>query len=992
MNDDRSDVRGLDQDADVPSLATIDAPAPVAVAAIAAGTGGLAAFKELLEVLPAETGLAFVLATAPGTPQRDSLAATLRCLTRMPVSIAGRGEGLAANRLLIVPQGGSCEATVSRLEAAVPVEGRARSAIDRLFESLAGAWRERAIGVVLAGSGSEGASGLARIKAAGGTTLAQRPDSAEQDAMPRAAIAAGAVDRVLAPRQLAEALAGWRPPHKGSGPADIGATASVGEATERFVPAGSSGSGGTPEERHPFSTGRGEAAGAQARRPGPAREDVDRQWQGLHESEAQLRLALEAAGLGTFRIDVASSIVHYSPELAAMLGFPAVTETRVEMAMQRVHRDDQARVMADYRRALDPGGTGELRMELRFVRPGGEVRWMTWNGRVEFCDRGGGRLPFRVLGACADITERREAEERLKESEARFRTLVGLSSDWYWEQDEEFRFISFSDPVEKLAGSSVTSHLGKRRWELPFVGVTEEQWAEHRVRLERHEPFRNLEYRRINEKGEIIWMLAHGDPIFDSAGRFKGYRGTGHNITERKEAEIALRESEERLRIAAKAANIGFWVHDLATETVRATPEFYRLLAMTPTQEPVSRHQIWSRFAPDVRERISDAMHASIRSGQQLAEDRELVLADGSVRWMSILGDTRLDAEGRPIARYGAVVDITQRKEAEARLRESEARFRLLADSSPVLIWVTGKDGGEFFNRPYVEFVGAQSEAELARMGWARFLHPEDHEPYVAAFLDCEARRVQFEAQVRLRRADGEYRWMKSIGVPRISGAGTYLGYVGSTLDITDMKRKEERIETLVRELDHRVKNILARFEAVIDRTADGAQSIEAFIGGLRTRVESMTRAHELLSMAHWSGASLADVVAVQLEAYATSRNLSIRGPPVLLNPDATQALSIVINELATNAAKYGALSRPEGRVSVTWHTGMRVDGARVLRLDWREGNGPAVEPPLRQSYGTSVICQMLGHEFEGSVDLRFEATGVTCSIDVPLAEIEART
>jgi two-component sensor histidine kinase len=206
------------------------------------------------------------------------------------------------------------------------------------------------------------------------------------------------------------------------------------------------------------------------------------------------------------------------------------------------------------------------------------------------------------------------------------------------------------------------------------------------------------------------------------------------------------------------------------------------------------------------------------------------------------------------------------------------------------------------------------------------------------------------------------------------------------------MKRKEERIETLVRELDHRVKNILARFEAVIDRTADGAQSIEAFIGGLRTRVESMTRAHELLSMAHWSGASLADVVAVQLEAYATSRNLSIRGPPVLLNPDATQALSIVINELATNAAKYGALSRPEGRVSVTWHTGMRVDGARVLRLDWREGNGPAVEPPLRQSYGTSVICQMLGHEFEGSVDLRFEATGVTCSIDVPLAEIEART
>lgn len=581
----------------------------------------------------------------------------------------------------------------------------------------------------------------------------------------------------------------------------------------------------------------------------------------LDESETRSKLALEAAGLGTFRVDLVTDIVHYSPELAAMLGFPHVVSTPMQAAIMRVHRDDLARVKALYESALDPVGDGRLRMELRYVRPGGEVRWMTWNGRVEFRDGAGGRKPFRILGACADVTERMEAVARLSESEARFRALVELSTDWYWEQDENFRFLSFSDAVEELAGSPAQSHVGKTRWELPTVGVSDAEWAAHQALLERHEPFRNLEYQRINAKGETIWMSVNGDPIFDANGRFKGYRGTGHNITERK---------------------------------------------------------------------------------------------------------------------------LT-----EARLRESEARFRLLADSAPVLIWVSGGDGAEFFNKPYLNFVGAQSENELKGLGWAQSLHPDDREAYLETFRACEARLDQFEAQFRFRRADGRYRWMKSIGLPRFAADGRCLGYVGSTLDITDIKANEERIAHLARELDHRVKNILNRFVVIVDRTGDSPLSTDEFVTALKDRIESMSRAHSLLSRTNWSGVQLGELIADQLEAYATGHNVKVSGEPLTLTPDAAQAISMVVNELATNAAKYGALSVGSGQVAVTWRKlPAAAAAAELLRIEWEELSGPLVGEPERSGFGTRVIRELLAHEFGGQVDLDLRPEGARCVISLPLARI----
>src|SRR5882672_4463375 len=176
-----------------------------------------------------------------------------------------------------------------------------------------------------------------------------------------------------------------------------------------------------------------------------------------------------------------------------------------------------------------------------------------------------------------------------------------------------------------------------------------------------------------------------------------------------------------------------------------------------------------------------------------------------------------------------APADATARKRAKAALRDSEERFRTLADSAPVLMWVDGPDGCEFVNREYLEFLGA-GEADVRGYGWSQFVHPEDRETYVTAYLEAASRRSRFGAELRFRRRDGEYRWMRTGGMPRIEG-GEFKGYAGSTYDITESKRAEERlredaqiIETINR--TGRVISAELNLQSVVQEVTDAATEL----------------------------------------------------------------------------------------------------------------------------------------------------------------------
>ena len=204
------------------------------------------------------------------------------------------------------------------------------------------------------------------------------------------------------------------------------------------------------------------------------------------------------------------------------------------------------------------------------------------------------------------------------------------------------------------------------------------------------------------------------------------------------------------------------------------------------------------------------------------------------------------------------------------------------------------------------------------------------------------------------------------------------------SIDITDRKRAEEASKILNAELDHRVKNALATVTAVISHTQQGRRSVADFAAALEGRIRSMAATHELLSSRHWQELSLVELIRRELAPYAASKNTEISGPTVLLKPEAGQALAMVLHELATNAAKYGALSTNKGRVLIQWDRRLNGRPLSNLVLEWREVGGPRVDAPAKSSYGTNTIHDLIPYEFGGTVDLVFAPEGVRCRLELP--------
>jgi two-component sensor histidine kinase len=229
---------------------------------------------------------------------------------------------------------------------------------------------------------------------------------------------------------------------------------------------------------------------------------------------------------------------------------------------------------------------------------------------------------------------------------------------------------------------------------------------------------------------------------------------------------------------------------------------------------------------------------------------------------------------------------------------------------------------------------------------------------------------------------------------------GWYLGriyalFAGSSLLVVLLtetlllhRRYEQHQRQLIAELDHRVKNALAEVAAVGRATRQGSRSIGEFLGSLDGRIQSMGAAHTLLSKSGWHSVRLDALVRNQLAPYMTGANITIGGPGTMLPSAEIQALSRVLHELATNAAKYGALSIPGGRISLNWD--LEPDGAPTnLTLVWREFGGPPAAAKVQPGYGTDLIRNLIPHELGGTVDLVFAAEGVNCRIWIPLQQLD---
>ena len=266
--------------------------------------------------------------------------------------------------------------------------------------------------------------------------------------------------------------------------------------------------------------------------------------------------------------------------------------------------------------------------------------------------------------------------------------------------------------------------------------------------------------------------------------------------------------------------------------------------------------------------------------------------------------------------------EISEREQADVALKESESRLQdaLTAGQVVAFIWcpTTGKSQR---SENASQVLGFEPRAAIheRRIDFVAQIHPEDRDYFAAQIKALCPENPSYSASFRFIRPDGREVWLEETGNAEFDATGRYLRLKGLTRDITERKRAEERQRLLVRELDHRVKNVLASVATVAQRTREGSGSMDEFLQLFDGRIQSMANAHALLSRSHWEGVSLADLVHNELAPCVREGNARVEGPQVLLSPEATQPIAIVLHELVTNASKYGALTTPQGRISVRW-------------------------------------------------------------------------
>jgi two-component system CheB/CheR fusion protein len=327
--------------------------------------------------------------------------------------------------------------------------------------------------------------------------------------------------------------------------------------------------------------------------------------------------------------------------------------------------------------------------------------------------------------------------------------------------------------------------------------------------------------------------------------------------------------------------------------------------------------------------------------------------------------------------------DITGRKHAEEALRASEERLRQVLETDAIGVLRFDHPGTLIdCNEAFLTMTGySRREVEARQLNWRKMTPPEWLEVSDEQMKKLEAtgRLGPYEKEYFLK--DGSRAWMLFAG--RSLDDGTIVEYA---IDISDRKRAEQERELLARELSHRVKNTLAVVQALAMQTNGRIRSIEAYREAFVGRLQGLARAHSLLLDANWRSAELKTLVEQAIAAYRVDHPevIEVEGEPVTITPKQGLGLSLVLHELGTNAAKYGALSNSEGGVRVSWDV-ENDDQSRRVRLKWYERGGPRVEPPDEKGFGMQLIERAAASELEGQVELKHAPEGLTCELVFPL-------
>lgn len=515
----------------------------------------------------------------------------------------------------------------------------------------------------------------------------------------------------------------------------------------------------------------------------------------LRESEERFRRVVEHIGDALVVDDIAGRIVFANDQFLRLFGFGGeeLGDLKIEDYVAPNYRTE-LRERHTRRMSGKPLGN---RYEFQGIRRDGNLLWI--EAEVVSVKDGEGKVvgSQRVL---RDITEQKHATQAILESEQRLSHVISSSNDWVWEVDTNGVYTYAGPQCRDILGYEPEEILGKTPFSLMPPDEALRVASIFNPLAAERKGFRGLRNVNLHKDGRLVVLETNGVPILDSDGNLCGYRGIDRDVTERDRAEQALRESEERLRHLITSSNDWVWEVDANTVYIYASPQCLAVLGYEPAE--ILGKTPYDLMPEEEASRVASAVGEITAEGKPFFGLRKVHRhKDGRLVVLEANGIPIVDAEGNLRGYRGMCRDITERDRAEQAMRESEERFRLVANTAPVMIWMNDTDDQcTYVNKRWLEFTGRRIEEELGE-GWLQAVHPDDVESCLETSRAAFRTRSTVELQYRLRRHDGAYRWVLDLGVPRFNADGSFAGYIGSCIDVTERKQAEEELTTIGRRL-----------------------------------------------------------------------------------------------------------------------------------------------------------------------------------------------
>lgn len=694
----------------------------------------------------------------------------------------------------------------------------------------------------------------------------------------------------------------------------------------------------------------------------------------LPKNDRFYRAMFEQSVVGMARVSAATGrFEQVNSALCDLVGYSM--EEMAQFAPGDITFADERAADAAAIAAMRRGETDTYDLQKRYVHKDGRLIWVHARATLVRDAQGNPEGTFSII---EDITGRKATEAALRESEEFNRTVLEASPDCLKVIDAAGRIEYINENGACLLEIDDCATVLGQNWEMLWP-ASEHDTVRNGIAAGLAGNSVKFTVAAPTAKGTPkVWEVAIA-PVPVADGKPTKLIAASRDVTELRRGEALLRESEARFRGTFENAAMGVALVALDGTWLAVNARLCEITGY-PREELLTKTFQDITHPDDVDADVHQARMVELGELESYQMDKRYIRKDGSIVWIGLTVSLQQREDGEPDYFISIVRDISERKNAVDALRENETRLQQALSAARAGLWASMPGQGAFVaSDRALTLYGLSPETEMTHELALAAVHPDDRQQVVAALRETVEHGVPFRMEMRIPQPGGASRWLLSQAEQRETG-----WIVGLVQDITEQKEREDQIQLLLSEVNHRSKNLLGVVLSVARQTAGGNH--EEYMQRFAERIQSLAAGQDLLVKSQWKGVPLDDLVTAQLGHFKDliGDRIVLAGPAVLLSATTAQTIGMALHELATNASKYGALSTDQGRVDIAWQSVAGSGSARRFVMTWTESGGPPVRAPQRRGFGSTVTGKIVRMSLDCDVTANFAPAGFSWRLDCP--------